>query len=294
MDDLLRVYQQKLNLYGSSFERIEHQDAMVAIVYKITCPSGEQLILKISTRSKDYFRERYFLEHFAKSFLPVPRKKGLVSPKADICGAILMECVPGALLDAAKLSREMAYDIGGLLARIHSNRVEGYGDLARPESLTMDARFHFSQKFEEAIDECTGNLSDLLIDKCRHYVDRHIDLLLLADGPCIVHRDFRPGNLLVLEGKLQAIIDWASSAGSFAQEDPCSIEHNWAMTPENKRAFLAGYAAVRSVPDFQNLIPLLRLQKAIATIGFTVKRGTWKNTKAFLYQKNLQFLKNFF
>jgi hypothetical protein len=42
------------------------------------------------------------------------------------------------------------------------------------------------------------------------------------------------------------------------------------------------------------MMPLLRLSKAIATIGFTVKRGTWDGRDAHLYQFNRRFLAELF
>ncbi len=53
---------------------------------------------------------------------------------------------------------------------------------------------------------------------------------------------------------------------------------------------LAGYATIRPVPDYTRLISFLRLNKAIATIGFTVKRGIWNNSSSSLYLHNRQFL----
>ena len=46
MDTLIKIYQQRLNLVQATFTRIEHEDAMVAIVYKVTEPSGRDYILK--------------------------------------------------------------------------------------------------------------------------------------------------------------------------------------------------------------------------------------------------------
>ena len=31
--------------------------------------------------------------------------------------------------------------------------------------------------------------------------------LSVTDGPCIVHRDFRPGNLMALNNQIQGVID---------------------------------------------------------------------------------------
>ena len=41
-------------------------------------------------------------------------------------------------------------------------------------------------------------------------------------------------------------------------------------------------------------MPLLRLNRAIAVIGFTVKRNTWNTTDSRLYQFNRKFVDNFF
>ena len=57
------AYQKLLNLEDATFTLIDHEDAMVATVYKITKPNGEQFILKISERPNDYFREVLF-KHF--------------------------------------------------------------------------------------------------------------------------------------------------------------------------------------------------------------------------------------
>jgi Ser/Thr protein kinase RdoA (MazF antagonist) len=294
MDNLMTFYQEHLNLQSSSFSRIEHDDAMVAIVYKITQPTGMQLILKICERSNDYFREVYFLKYFAGK-LPIPRIMQVVQPETNIHGAILMECLPGTLLKITDFTDALAYEIGSYLARIHLNYLSGYGDLIDPQNLNPDPRIHFTQKFEEGLAECSNHLPKTLIEQCRRYYDTHLNLLASADGPCMVHRDFRPGNLMVYEGKLQGIIDWASARASFAQEDFCPLEHGeWSAHPNSKKSFLAGYANIRPVPNYTAMMPLLQLSRTIATIGFMVKRGTWKSSNARLYKFNRRFLEAFF
>lgn len=287
---LIALYQQRLNLQNSTFSRIDHDDAMVAIVYKITESNGRQLILKICERPNDYLREVYFLEHFVDQ-LPVPRIIQTIKPNDEIFGAILMECLSGTLLKETEFTDTLAYEIGSMLARIHLNRMPGYGDPIVPESLNSDPGVYFTLKFEEGLNECSNHLPPALIEKCRHYYEKNLHLLTSVDGPCIVHRDFRPGNLMIDHGKLEGIIDWAGARSSFAEEDFCSMEHGeW---PSNrKKSFLAGYASIRPVPNYVNLMPFLRLNKAIATIGFTVKCGTWNEVGAKLYQFNRHFLDN--
>lgn len=290
---MITFYQHSLNLQSATFSRIDHEDAMVALVYKATQPNGEQFILKICDRAKDYLREVYFLKHF-DDILPVPKIIQVVQPEKNVHGAILMECLPGNLLQPQELTATLAYEIGSSLALIHLNRFPGYGDPIQ-EDLYGDPRIYFTSKFEEGLEECSNHLPSVLIEHCRRYFTDHVDLLLSVDGPCIVHRDFRPGNLIVDDGRLQGIIDWAGARISFAEEDFCSLEHGeWPVNLNNKNSFLDGYASIRPVPDYNHLIPLLRLNKAIAVIGCTVKRETWDKAQAPVYQFNRHYLATLF
>lgn len=294
MDNLITLYQQRLNLQDSTFSRIDHDDAMVAIVYKVTKPNGAQFILKICVRTNDYLREVYFLKHFVGT-LPVPRIMQVVPPETGNSGAILMECLPGTLLKITDFTDALAYEMGSLLARIHLNRVEGYGDLIQPQDLSSDPRFHSTLKFQEGIEECSNHLPKSLIEQCLLYYDANLNLLSSVDGPCIIHRDFRAGNVIVDNGKIQGIIDWSSARASFGEDDFCPLEHGeWPSYPSSKKAFLSGYASIRPVPDYRAIMPFLRLNRAIATIGFTVKSGIWDNSNARLYELNRRFLDSFF
>lgn len=294
MDNLLAFYQHRLNLQEATFLPVIHDDATVAVVYKVISPAGTPLILKICTRTKDYLNEVYFLKHFAGT-LPVPRVIQVIQPEAEINGCILMEYLPGTLVTSTNFTDALAYEIGSLLARIHLNRAAGYGDLTQPHNLSSDPRDCFSTKFEEGLAECGNNLPRGLIEQCRSYCASHIDLLASVDGPCVTHRDFRAGNVLVCDGRLKGIIDWASARGGFAQEDFCQLEHGgWPTNPSNKKSFLTGYASILPVPGYHDMMPLLRLGRAIAILGFTVKRGTWESSDARLYKFNRRFLETFF
>lgn len=288
-------YKEHLSLpKDAEFTRIDHEDALVAIIYKITQPNEAPLILKICDRQQDYFRELYFLKHFSGT-LPVARVVNVVEPSSDIHGAILMECFPGSLLQASVLTEELAYQIGIILAQVHLNRASAYGDITDPHNLNSDPRVYFTLKFEEGLLECQGNLPQELLQQSRNYYNAHVDLLLSVDGPCFIHRDFRPGNIMVNDGKLQGIIDWASGRAGFAEDDFCpweigECETNITIT----KYFLMGYASIRPVPNYAAIMPFLRLNRAIATIGFTVKRGTWDNSSSSLYKVNREFLASFF
>ena len=288
MNHLSAQYKQLLDLQDSRFSLIEHEDAMVAVVYKVTTASGNEYVLKICSRRGDYLRETYFLRSF-EGKIPVPRIIQLVEPESSIHGAILMECLPGNLLNIADINEKLAYEIGCILAKIHATKTQGYGDLTQINQLSVDPRIPFTLKFEEGIDECKDHLPGALIDQCRIAFDRQINLLSGVDGPCIIHRDFRPGNVIVFNNQIQGVIDWSSGRGGFAEEDFSPIEQGEWSYP-HKKALLNGYASVRSIPHYLELMPLLRLSKAIGVIGFTVKRGTWNSTHSRLYQWNRRHL----
>jgi Ser/Thr protein kinase RdoA (MazF antagonist) len=139
--------------------------------------------------------------------------------------------------------------------------------------------------------ECKDHLPKAMLEQCRRYFDDHLYLLKSVDGPCVIHRDFQPGNIIAQGGKIQGIIDWSSGRAGFAEDDLCTMEHGgWLLNPKIKKQFLEGYSSVRPVPDYSALMPLLRLNRAIAAVGFTVKRGTWNGINARAYQYNLHFL----
>jgi hypothetical protein len=91
--------------------------------------------------------------------------------------------------------------------------------------------------------------------------------------------------------RLIGIIDWSLGRASFAEEDFCPMEHGeWPVLPASKKSFLSGYASIRRIPDYHPKMPLLRLGRSVAIIGFSVKRGTWNRANARVYQSNRHFL----
>ena len=76
----IELYRKYLKLQNASFSQIEHEEAMVASVYKVDLPSNKQLILKICSRTADFLRETYFLNLFARK-IPVPHIIQLVQPE---------------------------------------------------------------------------------------------------------------------------------------------------------------------------------------------------------------------
>lgn len=290
---LIARYQELLNLHDAQFEQIVHDDAIIAIVYLVKLSSGKQLILKICNHIKHFKREVYFLNYFAGQ-IPVPKIIQVVEPQAGLDGAILMECIPGKVFKLTEFTDQVAYQAGRLLAQIHAHSTAGYGELIDPDGLTMDPKLEFAAKFMEGLGECSGHLPASLIKLCQDYFEEHLELLESVDGPCLIHRDFRPGNIVGVDQQVNGIIDWSSARAGFAEEDLCNLEHTeWSIDSAGKLAFLAGYASLRAVPDYQVIMPLLRLNKAVAIIGYLVKVDQVRQ-HAYLYQLNRDYLDQLF
>lgn len=290
--NLIDFYKQKFNLQDYKINKIEHENGLVAQVYKVQL-NDKYFILKID-KLNNHLREIYFLEYFANK-IPMPKIYNKFEDVQSQSGAILMEYLEGELLNIEQFNNQIAYQCGIILAQIHSNKMQYYGDIIDKDSFTDNPRKIFTQKFQEGLDECKNILPKELIEKSNKYFYKHINNLLnIADGPCIIHRDFRPGNIIVKNNQVQGIIDWASGRIGFAQEDFVAMEHTeWSINSSTKQSFLDGYTSIRPVPEFNNIMPLLRLNRTIATLGFIFKRNLHKKSPK-LYDYNYNFLKNFF
>jgi Ser/Thr protein kinase RdoA (MazF antagonist) len=174
------------------------------------------------------------------------------------------------LFNIINFTDELAFKLGTLLGKIHRHSIVGYGELFDIKKSTVQN--FFGLKFEEIISESVDHLPPALVEKFQEYYDAH--LLNGVDGPCIVHRDFRPGNVMINEGKIQGIIDWSSAVASSTEEDFCSMEHGeWPIDASSKKSFHAGYASIRPVPNYDTILPFLRLYKGSSHHRISCQNG---------------------
>lgn len=262
----------QLNLEDARVLQIVHSEAMIADVYRIEEANKLPLILKIHSRASDFHRELYFLTAL-RGVIPVPRIVATLEP------SLLMECLEGSLLEGSEWTDELAFDCGATLAKLHSARKESFGDPTHAHFRT--ARAYFQEKFFEELEECKQHLPERTINKCIGYFNENVEFLDHVDGPCLVHRDFRPGNIFVKEGRLAGVIDWAAGRFGFAEQD------FYTSFPEE---VLHGYSSIRKLPYYKGVLPLLRIGKALGVVGYTVLKGTWQGKDQEVYRKNRALL----
>ena len=91
----------------------------------------------------------------------------------------------------------------------------------------------------------------------------------------LIHADMHPGNIL-MNGDRLTVIDFDDTGFGWHQYDIATALTGWQTKPnaaEIERAFLAGYRAVRPLPDEAlSLIPTFRLIRWMATIGWFHQR----------------------
>ncbi len=200
----VNFYIEKLNLEAKSICKIEHEDSLSADVYALELKDNTSLILKICSNADRYKREVYFLNRLQDT-IPVPKIIDHHEP------ALLMEYLPGQILRAATFTQEQSFAMGKLLAQLHEMRTSNYGDLTRPGQNTGPIQ-EMIDYLEESIDECKQVVEPALLDKAKKYVEQNMVSSEVFDGPCIVHRDFKPGNVFMHDDKITGLIDWAVSS----------------------------------------------------------------------------------
>ena len=108
---------------------------MVAAVFKISQPNTPNRILKVCSRKRDFLREAYFLNYFSGK-IPVLKIVQPLEPEEGLDA----RCVDGMprsnLLKSKAITKDLAKELGSLLALIHFEPASGYGDLTDPFRLS--------------------------------------------------------------------------------------------------------------------------------------------------------------
>ncbi|MBT7462257.1 MAG: phosphotransferase [Waddliaceae bacterium] len=292
-----RIYEDLdiLGISPTSVEPIIHDDAISSTVFRVHSSHGKSYIMKYFFSGDRLRREAFYLSHL-RGIIPVPDIIDTVASGEDFGGALLIEDVSGVLLKSSTLSDSCASKIGETLALLHDVSVDRYGDLSNDEDVTASPREEMQIYFERSFAECSSITDASLLGLCKKFVLEHIHVLDDAEGPCIVHRDYRPGNIIVDGDDVKAVIDFENARGSFAEEDFAQMERlAWHHYPTTRNAFLQGYKTVRPLPaHLDDITPLLLVLKALGAIGFTYERKTWEGKHRHIYEDNVDFLKELF
>jgi aminoglycoside phosphotransferase (APT) family kinase protein len=183
----------------------------------------------------DMGREHKIIDALKDSEVPVPANHGLCKDKSvNEADFYVMEFIDGLVLNdsviAATLPEASRIPIGenvvDILCKLHAINPDdvGLGDLGRKEAYLARQIKRWTKQWEAAK---THEIPEME-ESCRLLADRMPEQI----GATIVHGDFRLGNMIVVEGKVKAILDWELCTLGDPLADVGYIMNNWVMLDE--------------------------------------------------------------
>ncbi len=274
------------NLKVAAVERVAQSYS--SIVRILVLENGEKRVLKIPFAKSKLLRELRIL-NVLQGMVPVPRLVDHWLRDDDIPGALLLSFLPGEPL-TGPIPPEVSFKLGELLAHLHSNHLERFGDeFSVPAANSHDWWSVIDSYFQTWIPICSTILPVDLLEKVLKEYNRLYANLPEPDGPCVVHFDYRPGNILVRDNQVSGLIDFESSRGGSADLDFTKIKTEvWDAFTGTKEHFLHGYASVRPLPNIEATLPFYELYNAFGGIAWCSRRA--KLDDPFFYF-NLDMLK---
>ncbi|NOU93324.1 phosphotransferase [Paenibacillus sp. LMG 31456] len=248
-------------------------------VYRIQTDFGQDMYIKIPYNKQKLYREHEILKRL-DGHLPVPKVLDYWEGDDSISGALLLEAIDGEPV-SGHASRTLAFEIGCLHAQLHNVVMPGYG-VDHPDGFQQvegnDWRAYIQGCFGDCKKTCQEVLEPELYDKCLDYFDGVFSQLPEPDGPCLVHMDFRPGNLLVRDGRLVGLIDFESARGGSSEVDFTKVDrYLLANDPQAKESYIKGYQSVRPIIDLDTVLPFYSFFDAFSAVVWCKTRGLEKN-----------------
>ncbi len=262
--------------------RAVHQvpESYSSLVYRITLRNGD-VIVKVPYSRTKLWREKTILEKL-EGLLPVPRVLDFFPGDEETPGALLLSHIPGH--PAQPSDYHLSGSFGALLAKLHCVKMDRF-------ELGQDPRNWWegiSQVFEGWKAECEGVLDEGFLEDVTNAWKEHFPCGQEADGPCLVHMDYRPGNILVHNDEVVALIDFESSRGGSADIDFTKMHlYLWDPFPHTRQEFLSGYASIRKPPPVEPVLPFYLMHHAVGGLAWCVRRGLiasdfWEENMALL------------
>ncbi|MFF2886300.1 phosphotransferase family protein [Paenibacillus sp. NPDC057967] len=289
MSSILKVIEElKLNVLSID----DVPESYSSDVYKLTLASGENVFVKIPFNKEKLNREFQMLEAL-EGILPVPKVLDIWYGDERTTGALLLSAIQGTPC-TGDIDEKRSYQIGMYLAMLHEVKAPGYGYYVTDGFKLLDQnnwRLYIKSTFEKWTEPCKEILDPALYERCILHFDEIFSALPEPDGPCMVHMDFRPGNILVNGSEVAGIIDFESARGGSSEIDFTKVNrYIWEANPKTKLPFIEGYQSIRPMMVLENVLPLYDIYDAFSSVVWCENRGMEKN-ETFL-QENILILRN--
>ncbi|MBD1373278.1 phosphotransferase [Hazenella sp. IB182357] len=263
-------------------------ESFSSIVYKITLMNHQIVYIKIPYSQVELRREYVLLKYLYEE-LPVPQVLDYWEGDDRYFGGLLLSAVAGVPHTGA-VDEPLAYEIGMYHAKLHKVTLDApYLDAYVDNAFEKWTQFVRNQFYAYAQD--VNKVIPLkLFEQSLQYFERYQKRLPPPDGPCLIHMDYRLGNILVDENRVKGIIDFESVLIGATEMDFIKLEHDiFRKYIGVKDAYQQGYASIRPLIDLDQILPFYAFTNAFNSIGWCVRRGINKHQA--YYQKNLADLK---
>ena len=275
--DILTAYQEQFHLHVR--EARPASDSNSSQVFLLVLSQGERAVLKIPFHNAKYQREKTALA-LLEGKLSVPKILDCFDGDDRLGGALLLTFLEGQA-PTSSLNPDTAFQIGAALGTIHSVPLKKYGELdvegpVDPPAVYIEEQLH---AFERSCGFCAQVMDPKLVERCRQIVIEHFASTPCPTAPCMIHADFRLGNILARENGQVGIIDFEVANGSIPERDFSLLRQELFLhNPQAEQEFWKGYRTVRALPDL-DAIPFYTFLTAFHRIGWCVKRN--KTTEPF-------------
>lgn len=288
MSSILNVIE-KLKLNVLDIEDVP--ESYSSDVYKLTLVSGEDVYVKIPFNKDKLFREFQMLE-ILKEVIPVPKVLDIWYGDESNTGALLLSAIQGVPC-TENMDEKLSFQMGVYHAMLHEVKTPGYGYHSTEGFKFLDQnnwRLHIKNNFEKWKEPCKDLLESALYERCILHFDAVFSALPDPDGPCFVHMDFRPGNILVNGNKVAGIIDFESARGGSSEIDFTKINrYIWEVNPRTKSPYFEGYQTIRNMLNLEIVLPFYNFYDAFSAVVWCKNRGVERN-QSFL-QESIEVLK---
>lgn len=288
MSSILNVIE-KLKLNVLNLENVP--ESFSSDVYKLTLLSGEDVYVKIPYNKDKLFREFQMLE-ILKDVIPVPKVLDIWYGDESNTGALLLSTIQGVPC-TENMDEKLSFQMGVYHAMLHEVKTPEYGYHSTDGFNILDQnnwRLHIKNNFEKWKEPCKELLEPALYERCILHFDGVFSALPDPDGPCFVHMDFRPGNILVNGNKVTGIIDFESARGGSSEIDFTKINrYIWEVNPRTKSPYFEGYQTIRNMLNLEIVLPFYNFYDAFSAVVWCKNRGVERN-QSFL-QESIEVLK---
>lgn len=256
-------------------------------VYILTLEDGKKVVLKIPFNSQKLEREKKALQ-LLHGNASVPEVIKYYDGDNVIPGALLISYIDGKSL-TGDVTEELAYQMGLMLAKIHNIQLTKYGKI-ETEGERDNPSIYFDnikKMYNENQMFCKKIMNPRKLSICDEIFHYYFSKLPIPGDPCLIHSDYRIGNILVRGSEVVGIIDFEVANGGLPESDfPILESEVFNIHVGTKESLLEGYKSIRKLPDLDNTLPFYKFFTAFTRIGWCVKRS--KTNESFYFEFNNQ------